>query len=83
LDDAMVLQMPLPAPEYMWRACSEEEWRVAREYARPSSHRLRTLQELLDSDRAGSLNVASLQPLTRMILACHKIRPRGYDGEAL
>ncbi|KAJ5363976.1 uncharacterized protein N7496_009689 [Penicillium cataractarum] len=81
LNDAMVLQMPLPAPEYMWRACSEEEWRVAHEYARPSSHTLRTLQELLDSDRAGTLNVASLQPLTRMILACHKIRPRGYDGE--
>ncbi|KAJ5908496.1 C6 finger domain protein [Penicillium taxi] len=81
LNELMILQMPLPAPEYMWRACSEEEWRVAREYAHSNSHNSSTLQDLIDLDRAGSLNVASLQPLTRIILACHKIRPKLSDGE--
>ena len=79
LDDAMILQMPLPAPESMWRACSDAEWRVAREYARPPSSTPCTLQGLLDMVRAGSLDVTSLQPLTRMILACHKIRTKFSD----
>jgi hypothetical protein len=81
LNDAMILQMPLPAPEDMWRACSEEEWRVAREYTQPTSHASSTLQDLLDLGRAGSLGVASLQPLTRLILACHSIGPKVSDGE--
>ncbi|KAF2638893.1 hypothetical protein P280DRAFT_64867 [Massarina eburnea CBS 473.64] len=79
LDDATILQMPLPAPESMWRACSDAEWRVAREYARPTSPTPGTLQDLLDLGRAGSLDIVSLQPLTRMILACHKIRPKFND----
>ncbi|RDW61718.1 Zn(II)2Cys6 transcription factor domain-containing protein [Aspergillus mulundensis] len=33
LDDEMVLNLPLPAPECMWRACSLREWLGAREYA--------------------------------------------------
>lgn len=81
LNDAMILQMPLPAPEYMWRACSDEEWSVAREYARPTSPTPCTLQELLDLNLAGSLDVASLQPLTRMILACHRIRSKFNDAD--
>ncbi|KAF1960660.1 hypothetical protein CC80DRAFT_500945 [Byssothecium circinans] len=81
LDDATILQMPLPAPESMWRACSDAEWRVAREYARPTSPTPSTLQGLLDLGRTGSLDVVSLQPLTRMILACHKIRPKLNDEE--
>ncbi|KAJ5816319.1 C6 finger domain protein [Penicillium robsamsonii] len=80
LNDAMILQMPLPAPEYMWRVCSDAEWQVAREHARPTSPAPSTLQDLLDLDRAGKLDVAILQPLTRMILACHKIRAK-YDGD--
>ncbi|KAJ5520033.1 C6 finger domain protein, partial [Penicillium fimorum] len=78
LNDFMILQIPLPAPEYMWRGCSDAEWQVAREYARQTSPTPSTLQDLVDLDRAGSLDVASLQPLTRMILACHKIRAK-YD----
>lgn len=81
LDDAMILHMPLPAPESMWRACSDAEWRVARENARPTSPTPCTLQGLLDLGRAGSLDVASLQPLTRIILACHSIRPKFNDEE--
>jgi hypothetical protein len=81
LNDAMILQMPLPAPESMWRACSDAEWRAAREYARPTSPTPCTLQGLLDLGRARSLDVSSLQPLTRMILACHKIRLKLSDEE--
>ncbi|KAJ5788855.1 uncharacterized protein N7518_005866 [Penicillium psychrosexuale] len=81
LNDVMILQMPLPAPEYMWRACSDEEWSMAREYARPTSPTPCTLQELLDLNRAGSLDVVSLQPLTRMILACHRIRSKFNDAD--
>ncbi|KAI9688917.1 MAG: hypothetical protein M1822_001274 [Bathelium mastoideum] len=81
LNNTIILQMPLPAPEPMWRACSDAEWRVAREYARPTSPAPTTLQGLLDLARAGSLDVASLQPLTRIILACHKIRLKFNDEE--
>jgi hypothetical protein len=82
LNDAKILQMPLPAPESMWRACSDPEWRVARENANMASTTLDTLQGLLDLDRTGHLNVTLLPPLTRMIFACHKIRPNlVYDEE--
>lgn len=77
LNDALILQLPLPAPESMWRACSDAEWRVARENASTPC----TLQSLLDLSHAGSLDVASLQPLTRMILACHKIRLKFHYEE--
>jgi hypothetical protein len=81
LDDATILQMPLPAPESMWRACSDTEWRVAREYARPTSTTPSNLQGLLDLNREGRLDITSLQPLTKMILACHMIRTKFHDEE--
>lgn len=31
LDDSMVMSLPLPAPEDMWRAQNEQSWLVARE----------------------------------------------------
>ncbi|KAJ5372691.1 C6 finger domain protein [Penicillium concentricum] len=80
LNDGINLQMPLPAPEYMWRVCSDAEWQVAREYARTTSPTPGTLQDLLELDRVGGLDVALLQPLTRIILACHKIRAKFNDG---
>ncbi len=81
LNDAMILHMPLPAPESMWRACSDEEWRVARGYALLTSPIPCTLQGLLDLSRTGSLDVASLQPLTRMVLTCYQIQLKFNDEE--
>ncbi|KAF2647678.1 hypothetical protein K491DRAFT_685321 [Lophiostoma macrostomum CBS 122681] len=81
LNDAMILEMPLPAPESMWCACSDSEWRTAREYAILETSVPNTLQGLLDLDRGGGLAVASLPPLTRVILACHKIPPSSMNDE--
>jgi hypothetical protein len=81
LNDAIIQQIPLPAPESMWRACTEAEWRAAREFSGQESPNPTALQGLLDLGRTGSLDVASLQPLTRMILACHKIRLKFNDEE--
>ncbi|KAJ5731793.1 C6 finger domain protein [Penicillium malachiteum] len=79
LDDDMILNMPLPAPECMWRACSEEEWRIACDYDRSISPTQCTLQDLLNLSHLGTLEVPSLQPLTRIILECQKIRPHHRD----
>ncbi|KAJ5622720.1 hypothetical protein N7528_005952 [Penicillium herquei] len=79
LDDDMILKMPLPAPEGVWRACSEDEWRVAREYAHSMTSTPRTLQDLIDSSEKDTLDVSSLQALTRMILECHKIHAHLKD----
>ncbi|KAJ0422937.1 hypothetical protein BJY00DRAFT_62650 [Aspergillus carlsbadensis] len=86
LDDDVILNLTLPAPECMWRACSLREWLDAREHALRMSpaplegHTPRltqTLQELLNDEAAGSLDVSSLLPLTRVILASTKIAPSG------
>ncbi|KAJ5716731.1 hypothetical protein N7493_008642 [Penicillium malachiteum] len=74
LDDDMILKMPLPAPESVWRACSEDEWRVAREYAHSITPTPRTLRDLINSSDEDTLDVSSLAPLTRIILESHKIR---------
>ncbi|KAJ6016338.1 hypothetical protein N7540_010929 [Penicillium herquei] len=79
LDDDMILKMPLPAPECTWRACSEEEWGITREYSHSISPNPCTLQDLINSSHVGALDVSSLQPLTRIILECHKIRPNRTD----
>ncbi|KAL4996695.1 hypothetical protein BDV10DRAFT_186933 [Aspergillus recurvatus] len=90
LDDEVVLNLPLPAPECMWRSCSLREWLEAREYALrmapeststlPESEgqnaRLtQTLKELLKREEAGTLDISGLLPLTRVILASTKIAP--------
>ncbi|KAL4815745.1 hypothetical protein BDW67DRAFT_185467 [Aspergillus spinulosporus] len=92
LDDEVVLNLPLPAPECMWRSCSLREWLEAREYAsriapgsastligpeRPKARLTRTLKELLKQEEAGTLDVSTLLPLTRVILASMKIGPFG------
>lgn len=81
LGNEMVLHLPLPAPEYMWRAGSEEEWLLAREQALTAREYeagsglplSQTLHELLQMDRTGWLDVSALLPVTRMVLACSKI----------
>ncbi|KAE8408438.1 hypothetical protein BDV37DRAFT_172371 [Aspergillus pseudonomiae] len=81
LGDDIVLQLPLPAPEHMWRCCDEEEWAMAREHAlqRPgnSPPAPRTLRELLEQDKAGALDTSTLLPITRLIFACAKVAPKG------
>ncbi|KAE8353418.1 hypothetical protein BDV28DRAFT_148075 [Aspergillus coremiiformis] len=86
LGDDIILQLPLPAPEHMWRCSSEEEWMLIREHLRQSLKLSdgaynylgpRTLGELLAQDQAGTLDVSSLLPITRLILACGKVAPRG------
>lgn len=87
LNDNMILRLPLPAPERMWRACSAEEWMLARAQTlgRPISPKsprdggstLRTLGDVLQEVHAGKVDVASLLPLTRMILASAIISPPG------
>ncbi|KAL3487795.1 hypothetical protein BJX62DRAFT_240634 [Aspergillus germanicus] len=86
LDDDVILNLTLPAPECMWRACSLREWLDAREHALRMSpaplegHAPRltqTLQELLNDEAAGRLDVSGLLPLTRVILASTNIAPSG------
>ncbi|KAL4736083.1 hypothetical protein BDV11DRAFT_211576 [Aspergillus similis] len=92
LDDEVVLSLPLPAPESMWRSCSLSEWLEARECAlrmAPESASTSTgpegqktlltltLKELLKEEDAGTLDVSKLLPLTRVILASTKAAPTG------
>ncbi|KKK23905.1 hypothetical protein AOCH_004198 [Aspergillus ochraceoroseus] len=90
LDDDMILQLPLPAPECMWRACSAREWSAAREYLRQHSTPPKgqdgrtapvsqTLRRLLHDEETGTLNVSTLLPLTRVIFASTKIEPPGLS----
>jgi hypothetical protein len=87
LDDEVVLTLPL---RRMWRSCSLREWLEAREYALhiapesastlkgPEGQKTRltqTLKELLKEEEAGTLDVSTLLPPTRVILASMKIVP--------
>ncbi|KAL2823287.1 hypothetical protein BDW59DRAFT_180746 [Aspergillus cavernicola] len=88
LDDDLILELPLPAPECMWRACSLREWLEAREYAlrmvpattaEEGKPRLtQTLQQLLQDEETGRLDVSGLLPLSRVVLASTKLSPKGY-----
>ncbi|EGE04395.1 C6 zinc finger domain-containing protein [Trichophyton equinum CBS 127.97] len=72
LDDALILQMPLPTTEQTWRARNETQWQICREdtqLVRPAP----TLQKLMEIDDAGQLDRATLTPLTRIILACARV----------
>lgn len=87
LDSAILLQLPLPAPEEMWRARSEGEWMISRAQTLRSWTRgldggmlpaPRTLQQLLVLEEVGSVSVTLLLPITRMILACAKLNGASY-----
>ncbi|KDB27564.1 hypothetical protein H109_00670 [Trichophyton interdigitale MR816] len=72
LDDALILEMPLPTTEQTWRASNEAQWQICREdtqLVRPAP----TLQKLMEIDDAGQLDRATLTPLTRIILACARV----------
>ncbi|EFQ98569.1 hypothetical protein MGYG_08937 [Nannizzia gypsea CBS 118893] len=72
LDDALILQMPLPATEQAWKASNEIQWQICRDdtqLVRPAP----TLQKLMEIDDAGRLDRATLTPLTRIILACARV----------
>lgn len=84
----MTLRLPLPAPERMWRACSADEWMLARAQTlgrsipRKSAESdrepiLRTQGNVLQAVHAGKVDVASLLPLTCMMLASAIISPPG------
>ncbi|KAL3464805.1 hypothetical protein BJX64DRAFT_78487 [Aspergillus heterothallicus] len=86
LDDDVVLSLPLPAPDCMWRACSLREWLEARQYALrmspgPGTEKgetpklTQTLQGLLDDEKEIKLDMQALLPITRVILASIKIMP--------
>jgi hypothetical protein len=84
LNNNMILKLPLPAPERMWRACSAEEWMLARTQTlghltspKSAERPLRTLGSVFQAVHAGKVDVASLLPLTRMILASAIISPLG------
>ncbi|PWY94224.1 C6 zinc finger domain protein [Aspergillus sclerotioniger CBS 115572] len=88
LDSAILLQLPLPAPEEMWRARSEGEWMISRAQTLRSWTRgldggmlpaPRTLQQLLVLEEVGSVSVTLLLPITRMILACAKLNGASYS----
>ncbi|KAL3473724.1 hypothetical protein BJX99DRAFT_261125 [Aspergillus californicus] len=83
LDDELVLDLPLPAPECIWRACSLREWLESRDHALRLLPELmedsktpltQTLRQLLREEEAGRLDVSTLLPLTRIILASVKLR---------
>ncbi|KAH8434848.1 Zn(II)2Cys6 transcription factor domain-containing protein [Aspergillus melleus] len=79
LGDDLILGIPLPAPERMWRACSTEEWFMARAETLGSegdpTARPRTLQQLRQAVERRQVDVSSLLPVTRMILASAIIMP--------
>lgn len=92
LDDNMILSLPLQAPEFLWRAGTAVEWKAARENIlslEPSGQTgvwavrqpAWALQQLLNYEKAGSLDIHALLPLTRIILACAKIRGAANDSE--
>ncbi|PWY79328.1 hypothetical protein BO70DRAFT_388031 [Aspergillus heteromorphus CBS 117.55] len=89
LDSSILLQLPLPAPEEMWRARSEDEWMISRAQTLRSWTRAldgnmlpapRTLQQLLVLEQVGSVTVTLLPPITRMILACAKLNGQASYG---
>ncbi|EZF26853.1 hypothetical protein H112_01036 [Trichophyton rubrum D6] len=58
--------------EKTWRASNETQWQICREdtqLVRPAP----TLQKLVEIDDAGQLDLATLTPLTRIILACARV----------
>lgn len=81
LNDEFVLDMRMPAPEPVWKACNAEQWVKAVDEAK---HRLwedrdkeLTLRELLAAeDASGGVNEKSLAPLNRVILACARMQFR-------
>ncbi|KAI9045032.1 Zn(II)2Cys6 transcription factor domain-containing protein [Aspergillus affinis] len=79
LGDDLIFGIPLPAPERMWRACSSEEWFMARAETLGSEDdpttRPRTLQQLRQAVKRRQVDMSSLLPVTRMILASVIIVP--------
>ena len=53
LQDSLLMEMPLPAPESMWRATSEEEWTAARDVSGWTGHGVMTLGTAVDNIERG------------------------------
>ena len=85
LNDEFVLDMRMPAPEPVWKACDAEEWVKALDEARQGLREDRdkepTLRKLLAAEETnGGVNEKFLAPLNRVILACARMQFRPHNG---
>ena len=81
LNDEFVLDMRMPAPEPVWKACNAEQWVKAADEARQGLREDRdkdlTLRELLAAEEtSGGVDEKFLAPLNRVILACARMQFR-------
>ncbi|KAL8991357.1 MAG: hypothetical protein Q9177_000198 [Variospora cf. flavescens] len=62
LDPSLVLGLPLPAPETMWRALNEREWAVARDDSGWAGAGVCTLRDLTDRLESGPFSADEGSP---------------------
>ncbi|KAL8768145.1 MAG: hypothetical protein Q9209_005536 [Squamulea sp. 1 TL-2023] len=62
LDPSLVLDLPLPAPETMWRALNEREWAVARDDSGWAGVGVCTLRDLTDRLESGPSSADGSSP---------------------
>ncbi|KAL8687985.1 MAG: hypothetical protein Q9218_005989 [Villophora microphyllina] len=73
LDPSLVLDMPLPAPDSMWRAINEDEWIAARDSSGWTGSGVLTLREAMRSECRGPSNGHSLnniEQISNLIISC-------------
>jgi hypothetical protein len=66
LHDSLVIDMPLPAPESMWRALNKDEWKAARDTTGWTGDGIIALRAALDKLDAGAGSDKSESPLGRL-----------------
>jgi hypothetical protein len=76
LDEAFVLDMPLPAPDSMWQAGGPSEWAVARDATNWTGEDILTLRTVLErlqgahSPRLDGNDRENLPSVSRLIISC-------------
>lgn len=77
LDEAFVLDMPLPAPDSMWQAQGPSEWAAARDATNWTGEDILTLRTVLERLQGGGHSpklqgkgLENLQSLSRLIISC-------------
>ncbi|MCJ1439062.1 hypothetical protein MMC27_008453 [Xylographa pallens] len=78
LDDTLILDMTLPAPDALWQARTADSWRAAREQLAREGAQEQTLRAILsgaegrpiDEPEPGSLGLSSSASLANLIIMC-------------
>lgn len=80
LDEDLIFDMALPAPDPMWKASTPEEWERAKRKVGWSCKRQRTVHVVIDRLREGHTDEENcrwfedFQPLSLLIIACVRLR---------